>query len=77
MDISPEALNSQDTIHISNDSQEKGRRGQEQEKACSCIVGEHQDREVGGGMRGEWAEGRGLRELMGRGEPGKGKSYGM
>ena len=46
-------------------------------KAWSSIVGGYQDREKGGGKIGEWMERRGLMGHMGRGEPGKGKAFGM
>ena len=75
MDISSETLNIEDTIHISNDSKEGGKRGPWSQKwffqHCRGIPGQRSRSE----LIGEWAEGRGLRELMGRGELGKGKSF--
>ena len=66
--ISPEALNTQDTINISNDSQEEGRTGPRAWKGliphCRGVPGQRNGR----GMIGEWVEGRGLMELMGRGK---------
>ena len=40
---------------------------------CRGLPGQRRER----ALMGEWAEGRGLMGLMGRGEQGKGKSFGM
>ena len=77
MDISPEALNTQDTINMSNDSQEEGRgpwfwKGLMQQ--CRGLSGQRSGR----GLIGEFAEeGREVMGLMGSRELGKGKSFGM
>ena len=72
MDISSEALSTQDTIHISNHSQEEGRRGPWSWKVliqhCRGLPGQRSGR----GLIGEQAEVIGLMGLMGKGEPGKG-----
>ena len=56
MNISPEALNTKDTIHISNDSQEEGRRGLWSWKGliqqCRGIPGQRRRR----GLIGEWKQ---------------------
>ena len=77
MDINPEAMNTQDTTHITNDSQEEGRRGPWYWKGlmqhCRALLGQR----IGRGWIGEQPDGRGFMGLMGRGQPGKGKSFGM
>ena len=55
--ISPETLNYQDTVSISNDTQEE-KEGPGSEKSWSSIIGEYQDREMGGG---DWEMSRGKR----------------
>ena len=66
-DISPEALNTQNTINISNDSQEEGRRGPWPWKGLMQHSKALPGQRSGRGLIEEWVEGRGLMGLMGRG----------
>ena len=77
MDISSETLNTK--VQFTYQMTPKKKKGEvlDPEKACSSIVGGLPGQRSRSGSIGEWAEGRGLRELMGRGESGKGKSFGM
>ena len=77
MGISPEAQNTENTIHRSNDAQEEGRRGPWSWKGsmqqCRGLSGQGSRRE----LTGELWEGKGLMGLSGRGKPGKRKSFEM
>ena len=77
MDISLEAWNTQDTMHISNDAQEQGRSGPQSWKGSVQQCREIPEQGSRKGLIGEQGEGRGLMELSGRGESRKGKSLEM
>ena len=70
--ISPEALNTQDTISIPNDSHEEVRRGPWSWKGriqhCRGVPGQRKRKEV----IGEWVERSGFMGHMGRGDLGRG-----
>ena len=77
MDISLEAWNTQDTMHISNGAQEEESRGLRSWKSsvqqCQGLPGQgHGNRWIG-----KQGEGRGLMGLLESGEPGKGKLFEM
>ena len=77
MDISLEACNTQDTMHISNDAQEEGRSGpwswKDSVEQCRGIP----EQGSGKGWTEEQGEGRGHMRLSGRGDPGNRKSLEM
>ena len=77
MDISLEAWNTKDTMHISNDAQEEGRSGPWSWKGSVQQYRGIARQESGKGWIGEQGERRGLMGLSGRGDPRKGKSFEM
>ena len=77
MDISLESWNTPATIHISNDVQEEGRSDPWFWKGSVYQCRGLPEQGSGKVLIGEQGEGKGLMELSGRGEPGKGKSFEM
>ena len=75
MDISLEAWNTQDTMHISNDAKKKEGVVPGPGKAQCSSVGKYQDREVGRCGLGNRGREEGLWDFRGGGDPGKGKSF--
>ena len=77
MDISLKAWNTQDTTHILNDAQEEGRSGSWSWKGSVQQCRGIPEQGSGKGLIGEQQEGRALMGLLGKGDPGKRKSFEM